>query len=405
MIHITSLRKESADGWTKLIADIAHDRNDHRLAEPQIWIAVKDEYAHMLSDDVYDAFMLVPLVWGMYHKEDVHIHGCVSKRLYKNVMNYVQRILCDYSPKLSRINVTVDGFKAADGDPYTIGTGLSCGVDSLSTVYDRYVNENDPEYRINGLFFFNTGWHGSFYSDNAKRLCTNRYIMNKSAADELGLPLYMVESDLHAFTRQIPLKDCGDYFANYSCVLGLQKAIRRYYVAASYSYNEMHMFDRRGKDMSAFAEAYLIPLLSTESLEMIPDGCQYERGRKIENIADWNIARKYLTPCHGNINSDDPRNCSKCHKCLRTIFVLEVIDRMKDFAGVFDLDTYRKHSFAYKCDIVLKHWNDAHRLDNFTLARKYSFKLPSYITAWLYLFPRRALGFVKDNLRKLTGRH
>ena len=78
---------------------------------------------------------------------------------------------------------------------------------------------------------------------------------------------------------------------------------------------------------------------------------------------------------------------------------------MKDFAGVFDLDTYRKHSFAYKCDIVLKHWNDAHRLDNFTLARKYSFKLPSYITAWLYLFPRRALGFVKDNLRKLTGRH
>ena len=402
MIHISSLRKESADGWTKLVADITYGGD---LPEPNIWIAVKDEYAYMLSDDVYDAFVLVPLYLGMYYKEDLHIHGCVSKRLYKNVMNYVQRILCDYSPKLSRINVTVDGFKSADGEPHIIGTGLSCGVDSLSTVYDRYVKEDDPDYRINGLFFFNTGWHGNFYDEKTKRLCENRYNMNKPAADELGLPLYWIESDFHAFTEQTSVTECGGYLSNYSCVLGLQRAVRKYYVASSYSYNEMHMFDRRGGDMSAFAESYLIPLLSTETLELIIDGCQYERGLKTENIADWSIAQRYLTPCQVHSqDSEDPHNCSKCNKCLRTMFTLEVIGKLKQFAGVFDLDTYRKHAFAYKCDSVFFMQKDAHKLDNCTLARKYGLKLPSYLTVWLYFFPRRALNFIKRRLLRLTGK-
>ena len=87
--------------------------------------------------------MLIPLYIAMYYKQDLHIHGSVSKKLYKNVTNNLWRILCDFSDDLSRVNFTVDGFKIADGNPNIIGTGLSCGVDSLSTVYDRYVKEDD----------------------------------------------------------------------------------------------------------------------------------------------------------------------------------------------------------------------------------------------------------------------
>lgn len=93
----------------------------------------------MLADDVYDAFILVPLYFAMYYKQDLHIHGCVSKKLYKNMMNYLQRILCDFSDNLSRINITVDGFKVAEGNPDVIGAGISCGIDSLSTIYDWYI--------------------------------------------------------------------------------------------------------------------------------------------------------------------------------------------------------------------------------------------------------------------------
>jgi hypothetical protein len=64
----------------------------------------------MLSDDNYDAFLLVPLYLAMYHKQDLHICGKVSKRLYKNIMTYVQTILCEFSDALSKVDVKVDGF-------------------------------------------------------------------------------------------------------------------------------------------------------------------------------------------------------------------------------------------------------------------------------------------------------
>lgn len=64
---------------------------------------------------------------GMYHNHIhgcVFIHGCVLKKLYKNVMNYLQRILCDFSNNLSRIDITVDDFKIADGEPNIIGVSF-----------------------------------------------------------------------------------------------------------------------------------------------------------------------------------------------------------------------------------------------------------------------------------------
>ena len=358
----------------------------------------------MLADDVYDAFVLVPLYLGMYYKQDVHIHGDVSKKLYKNVINYVQRILSDYSEKLSKINLTVDGFKTADGEPNIIGAGLSCGVDSLCTVYDKYVKENDEDYRINALFFFNTGWHGDFYDERTKILCLNRYNMNKPAADELGLPLYWVDSNFHAFTRECKVVECGGYLSNYSMILGLQRAIKKYYIASSYSYDEMHKFDRRNGDMSAFCEAYFIPLLSTETVEIIIDGCEYERGRKTEHISDWNIAQKYLNPCSTHSqDTEDPHNCSKCGKCLRTMLTLEIIGKLKNFSGVFDIDTYNKYSFAYKCDTVVNMKKDAHKLENCMLAKKYNAKMPSYFISIIYSFKTNPLYFTKRLMRKILG--
>ena len=202
MIHVSNLRKESVDGWTRLIADITDDgMGQNYLPESVMWLAVRDEDAHMLADDVYDAFVLIPLYYGMYYKQDVHIHGSVSKKLYKNVINYLQRILCDFSDALSRINITVDGFMEAEVEPdaRVIGTGISCGVDSLATIYNWYVKENDPDFRINGLFFLNAGWHGYFGHEGTLRLFFDRYALNKPAADELNLPMYLIDSNAFSY--------------------------------------------------------------------------------------------------------------------------------------------------------------------------------------------------------------
>ncbi len=402
MIHISNLRKESAGEWTRLIADITQLGGGQNYLEnnSEIWFAVKNENAHMLSDDVYDAFVLVPLYMAMYYKQDLHIHGCVSKRLYRNVMNYLQRILCDFSDDLSRVDVHVEGFKEADGEHKIIGAGISCGVDSLTTIYDRYVHEDDPEYKINALFLFNCGTHGD-YGEKSERLYQERYAMNKSAADELGLPVYQVESNLHAFTHPMGPDPKAGYFAIWSCIFALQRAIGKYYVSSCNSYNELVTICSglyRNVDLAGFCESYAVPLLSTEQLELIIDGCQYERNQKTEKISGWYIAQKYLNVCVLQAH-----NCSHCTKCLRTIFALDVIGKLEKFAGVFDIDTYREYSFMNKCDIVINRDKDAHKLDNYNLAKSHRMNLPSYFIAYMYLLPSKIMRFTKRVMRKLMG--
>ena len=404
-IHISGLRKESAGGWTKLVADITYSGGGVLPSnEPVIWLAVKDENAHMLADDVYDAFVLVPLYMAMYMKADLYIHGKMSKRLYKNIVNYLQRILCDFSPDLSRVNVSVDGFAEASGEQTIIGTGISCGVDSLTTIYDRYVMEDDPDYRVNGLFFFNYGSCGD-YGEAARRLWMERYRLNKSAADELGLPVYLVDSNLHAFTHTKELGGTqAGYFANWSIILGLGCAIKKYYTSSCYSYSQMMEFGRRkrGSDFAEYSEAYSVPLIRTERLELIIDGCQYERSMKTEHIADWEIARKHLNVCVSPVKG--AHNCSKCHKCMTTIMPLEAIGKLDNFAGVFDLETYRRHAFRGKCERVAGNFFE---VDNDpSLARfltAHGMRLPSPVTAWLYLLPSRASRLAKRLVRKIAG--
>ena len=353
----------------------------------------------MLADDVYDAFVLVPLYIGMFYKEDLHIHGCISKKLYKNVMNYLQRILCDFSDDLSRIDVQVDGFKIADGEQNIIGTGISCGVDSLTTIYDHYVNENDPDYKINGLFFYNCGSHGKYGSESEK-LFFDRYNLNKAAADELGMPVYLIDSNLHAFFANIGHDQNIGHLARWSCILAVQGGVGKYYLSSTYSYNQITKFGSE-IDFAEFSESFSVPLVQTEKCELIIDGCQYERTRKTEHIADWDIAHKYLNVC---VNaSAKGHNCSICGKCLRTLIALEAMNKLNDFEEVFDINTYRRHSFSYKCNIVLNKDNDAFDEDNYNFAKSHGMKLPSYFTAYMYFLPSKLKGFTKRSVRKIIG--
>ena len=416
MIHISNLRKESLDGWTRLIVDITDDgMGRNYLPESVMWLAVRDEDAHMLADNVCDAFVLIPLYYGMYYKQDVHIHGFVSKKLYKNVMKYLQRILCDFSDKLSRINITVDGFREAEADPNArvIGTGISCGVDSLATIYNWYVKENDPDFRINGLFFLNAGWHGYFDDEDTEKLFLDRYALNKPAADELNLPVYLVDSNFHAFSYRLYPYQTGamGYLANYSCILGLQRAIKKYYVSSTFSYSEIMMFGNLARDddsnefidFNEFSESYSVPLIQTEQLELVIDGCQIERSLKTELISDWDITQKYLTPCMGQSRfGSDAHNCTRCPKCLRTLLVIEAMDKLEDFAGVFDIGTYSKISYRYKCETVLNRSKNAFMHENYNFCKAHGLPLPSPFAAKMYFLMRRLKAFLKRFLRKIN---
>ena len=400
MIEISNLRLEKESDWTKLVADITSDikRVDN---ETTMWIAVKNENADMLTTDVYNMFLFLPLYMSMFYHTDLHIHGCVSKVLYRNVCDYIQPILCSFSDDLSKVKVTVDGFREAEGEHKIIGTGLSCGVDNLSTIYKYYYKEVDSDYRINGLFMLNCGWHGYYDDPKTIPLFLERCNKNEAFADELKVDFYAVNSNLHAFlnSSMFSLGDRISYFLIYTCIFGLERAIGKYYLSSSLSYNEIITFgDRaRNRDFSEYADSYALPLMHSEKLSLVSDGCQYSRSEKTEKISDWSMVKKYLNVCCVNTGYE---NCSVCNKCTRTLVSLEAMGKLNEYDKVFNIDAYKKIAFKTKCDVVIKNGRDVFLTDNYNFCKSKGMKLPPKLIAEAYtFFPRlkRKIKYLLDN--------
>ena len=402
MIEIKNLRIEDMkDGWSRAAADISFSDMQSPYDESSMWFATRSENRAMLSDDSYDAFLLVPLYLAMYHKQDLHICGKVSKRLYKNIMTYIQTILCEFSDDLSKVNVFVDGFTDVNPEKgYIIGTGISCGIDSLSTIYDHFVQEDDEDYKINAVFLFNCGTHGDYENPKTFELYEKRYALNKRAADEMNLPVYQINSNLHAFTHKIGEQKVG-YFAIWSCILVFEKTIKKYYVSSCYEYEEVKAFSKYVKnlDMAEFCESYLVPLIRTETLELIIDGCQYRRSEKTERISDWEIANKYLNVC---IPSEDGTNCSACTKCLRALVTLEAMGKLDKFSKVFDMNTYRKYSYYNKCYLKANMKKLEHCKDTVDYCLAHGYVMPPSIIAKMYVFSVRCIKKCVREFKKLN---
>ena len=398
MIEISNLRLVKGEEWTKVVVDIKSDvkRID---SENIMWVAVKNENASMLNDETYDAFLCLPVVMSMYYKTDLRIHGKVSRVLYHNVRKYVQSIFGFFKDGTKIINIEVDGFAEVQQTSKIVGTGISCGIDCLQTIYDNYCLEDDVEYKINGLFNFNCGWHGKYGNEETYRLFLERSKRNKQAADDLNLPLYLVDSNLDAFLR--PLRDQTSYFNLYTCAVALEKGLSKYYISGSYSYRDIVRigFSSRNIDFSEFGEPLVVSLLRTKNFELISDGYQYDRTGKTERIVGWDIAKKDLNVCCVN---DNKENCSICGKCIRTLLALEAMDKLDDYKEIFNIAAYKKHSFEYKCKMSLigKDGKNGFLSDLYRYYKLKEKKLPPRFIALVYLVPSVLVGRIKKLFRK-----
>lgn len=390
------------DGRTRLAAAMEFEGLDAPYTENEMWFEAGDDLAGAFSDATYDPFLLVPMYLAMYHGAELRIEGRVSKLLYDNMVRYGQAILCDFSGDLQRVPVRVDGFVRLEGGS-RIGAGISCGVDSLSTIKDRFVDEDDPDFRITDLFLFNCGTHGDFGSESTDRQFEALLSENAKAADELGLPLHSINSNLHAFTHFIGEQKMG-YFAIYSCILSVQGLLRSYYISSSYSYGEQLRFHDQARDfdMAEYCEGLIVPLVRTETLNLVLDGAQYRRSQKVSNIADWGISRKYLNVC---VDSErEGGNCSECPKCRRTLIALESLGKLDEYASLFDIEKYRSASRWYKLMIAADYGKEGFTTDGVDFARQCGMRMPSRAFALVatapYRLARGAYRLAKKALRR-----
>jgi hypothetical protein len=399
-MKISNLRVEErgTEATAYLVADVECSFSKSK----ELWFSVDKQYKDWLTDDVYDAFLVAAIWPAMFYNEEIVIKGNVSLQLYDNVKKYIPSIIQSYRTNMHNLSIKVDGFATAEQTHKLCGTGFSAGVDSFSTFYDRYETEENPACKIGALFMFNVGSHGGG-GEHARKVFHQRYNLLKSFPQSKGLPYVAMDSNLFDFYQDRWEYDAG-VFCRACAILVFQKVISRYYLSSTHAYSElMHCkFNTKEVDLASFADTYLNPMLSTETLSIITDGAEYTRTSKTALIANYKPAQEMLNVCVNHWgNRDSATNCGFCSKCLRTLICLEALGKLEAFSGVFDISAYRKISYRYKCEIVYKYDSDIFMKDNVDFAKEHQLKMPSKMESYCYLQSRKFFNLTKSLLYRL----
>lgn len=347
-----------------------------------IWFKLSGEHAERIVDDRFDAFVVAMLYPAMTHGEDIEVRGAVSERLLFGLRDAVA-LVRTYSNALKPVRIRADRVCSRGFQGPGVGMSFSGGVDSFCTLYDRYVTETLPSFRVNSLLFFNTGSHGDWVQNGSEEFARRKFRARlahiKPFADELGIECVDVDTNLHFFHRwdhnhSHTLKDAA-------VMLLLQKHYSTFfYPSAGFGYAEGLELSRhyRGKAV-AYLDPILLPLLSSDSLQLISDGACYRRSEKLLRVADYAPAQRLLNVCVADV--DDWKNCSGCSKCLRTLMSLDLSRNLPKFASLFDLDKYEARKSRYFAKQLEMAPTDAFAADNVELAARMGIDLSRLVQA------------------------
>ena len=388
---IRDLKVTRSNGRTVVSAavDSAH------YGKQELWLSLRNEFESYVCRDRLDGFIVAMLYPAMYYGESIVAEGPVSQRLLFNLNNYAIPLLRGFSPRLKPIRISA---AAESNERYGgpgVGTGFSAGVDSFCTFYDRHVLEQSSAHKVNSLTFFNLGSNGDWLqhgsTEFARTKFQTRYAALSRFASEVGVEFIDVDTNIHFFHH---------WWHSYShslkaaaVVLVLQKHYSKYYYSsAGMNYSGMLTYSRhyQDKDVGMYCDPMLLPLLSTESLQLVSDGHAYTRSEKVLHIIKYEPVRRYLNVCADHVDSWE--NCSICDKCLRTLLTLDLTGNLPAFEKIFRLDLYRKRRDTYIQLQVERMETDPFAADNIRLARSRNVRLPSI----------RRLRFVRS-IRTLKG--
>lgn len=308
-----------------------------------LWFAVPKEYKQHLCAERGDAFVTAMIWYAMVTESDIECEVPVSKSMAFQINNYLIPALMKeekgYSHRIKLVCPTTE-------EPYpnagAVGTGMSCGVDSLYTL--KLFNKPDiPEgYRLTHLTYLNMG--AIFHPD---RNSTKEYTIKEfyettdhmseekrqnaqEVADASGLPLLYVKSNLDSDYYRGGYGDTGVY-RNFACVLATAGLFRTYY---SSSRGRPESFNLDLDKASEHYESLLCDVFSTEGLRFLLSDYD-SRLEKMLALQSDEIAQKYLDVCF-RFN-----NCGTCSKCLRTLVILDVLGKVDEFSAVFDVARFK----------------------------------------------------------------
>jgi hypothetical protein len=309
--------------------------------ENVLWYETSEEYGPYMTTERVDAF-LVGLLWLALKKgQHILVKGRLSEKLFYSLNHHLIPLIAQIY-KHKPIHVLCDHL---DSTPLpnegAVGTGLSCGIDSLSTVYEHLDKAVPENYKITHLTFFNTGSNEMMGSKKwQENIFHERAAWSKACAIELGKDLMVVDSNINDILKMSFVKT--HTLRNISALLVFQKLFRVYYYSAGYQ-----TLNAKFNRDSASYDAISLPLLSTENVAFYSAGSNFSRVQKTKMVSEFELSYNYLNVCLFKI-----KNCGRCLKCKRTLLTLDILGSIEKYRNVFNLDAFYKIKDSYIKEIM-----------------------------------------------------
>ena len=314
-VLVDDLRGKQTDGSIELAATI-------RIGEARqnVWFRVDGPPVSGSANP----FLAVALIPAMRRGLPLRIEGRISPRVLRGA-DRVQQTMSVWNENLRSIDVQareiVPSTRASDDAG---GAFFSGGVDSFYTVQKH-------RDRLTHLIFVH-GFdiplgHAAFRKRVSAAL--------RRAARELELEFVEVETNLRHFADP-HASWARDYHGSAMAAVALLLAprFRKIYIPSSYGYSFLFPHG---------SHPGLDPLWSSESVEIVHDGCEATRFEKVEALASWGTALRTLRVCWQL--EDGVYNCCECRKCLWTMAFLRAcgaLERAETFDQPLDLAALRR---------------------------------------------------------------
>lgn len=371
ILHISKPQIESvSDDAITLVKVVIEEQG---MESKQLWYKVPRHFSIYITTEVSDAFVVAFLLYAMKRGLDIKCESPVSGRLLVMLNKYLIPFISQINKEMILIEIMANSY---DGrfEGQHCGTGISCGVDSLSTVIQHGLEENENGYKIDTLTLLNTGYYG--YGEASSKQYSTYIGRSELFCKDFGFHFMTVDSNVSTITDYNFLS--AHTYLTCSTLLLFQKYFRVYYYASGYPVFD---FKPTFKD-SAFYDIYLLHCISTESLTFISSCCTLTRVNKTKIIVNHPEVFRRLYVC---FSGNSACNCSQCEKCVRTMLALDALGMREKIGEAFNPKLYEKYRIRY-FSYMLRHYrnNDYYKEIYNTMQLN---NIPIPILAYLNIFP------------------
>lgn len=334
-IEIKALWKENIGDMVYLNSTVRFGGGEHRL-----YYSVSREHEDALTDKVADGILVTLLPFALRNGYDIVSEVPVSEKLYYNLTATVipQMVVC--SEDNHEISLTAPTI-TPDFSPTEVGTGMSMGIDSLTTLKEYTEDCELEDYRLTCFTYFEAGAHHMGrvgYASEKEKLFLEQRDRAVQFCKKYGYKLIAVRSNVNAFLGEVFGDDSFDRtvtYRNIGIVLQMQTLFRLYYYSATYN---LSFFKVDMRDDSAHYENWLLPYLSTECTAIYNSNKAMTRIEKAQYISDFPQSYDNLLVC-----VKQKTNCGYCKKCVQTLAALDFLGVLDSYKNSFDVDGYRKN--------------------------------------------------------------